>query len=97
MMPGLSPSPTVGEPRTPGTPLSSHDRDEIAHALTEHLDVSWTEIGRRIRRYPTTIMREVTTNGGRNKCRPAAVDRRAGRCRKRPQMRVNGHPAAATG
>lgn len=71
----------------PGTPLSSHDRDEIAHVLTENPDVSWAEIGRRIERYPTTIMREVTTNGGRNKYRPAAADRRAGRCRKRPRVR----------
>jgi hypothetical protein len=29
----------------PGTPLSSRDRDEIAHALIEDREVSWAEIG----------------------------------------------------
>jgi IS30 family transposase len=71
----------------PGTPLSSRDRDEIAHALTENPDVSWAEIGRRIERHPTTIMRDVTSNGGRRKYRPAAADRRADRWRKRPRAR----------
>ncbi len=78
----------------PGTPLSSHDRDEIAHALIENRDASWAGIGRRIGRHPTTIMRDVTTNGGRRKYRPAAADRRAGRCRKRPRSRRLAEPSA---
>ena len=71
----------------PGIPLSLHDRGEIAHALCENAEVSWAEIARRIGRHPTTIMRDVTMNGGRDKYRPAAADRRAGRCRRRPRAR----------
>jgi len=76
----------------PGTPLSSHDRDEIHHALVEARDVSWAEIGRRVERHPTTIMREVTANGGRHSYRPATGQRRAVRCRRRPRARRLGEP-----
>jgi IS30 family transposase len=76
----------------PGTPLSSRDRDEIAHALIEDRDVSWAEIARRIERHPTTIMRDVTINGGRHKYRTGAADRRADRCRKRPRPRRLAEP-----
>jgi len=76
----------------PGTPLSSHDRDEIQHALTEDRDVSWAEISRRIERHPTTIMRDVNINGGRGKYRAGAADRRANRCRTRPRTRRLAEP-----
>ena len=72
----------------PGTPLSSRDRDEISHALVENCDVSWAEVGRRIDRHPTTIMREVDANGGRAKYRSGASERRAERCRRRPRVRL---------
>jgi transposase, IS30 family len=67
----------------PGTPLSSRERDEIHAALTEDREVPWVVLGRRIGRHPTTIMREVAANGGRDGYRPAAADRRALRCRLR--------------
>jgi len=76
----------------PGTPLSSRDRDEIAHALIEDREVSWAEIGRRIERHRTTIMREVNTNGGRHTYRAAAGERRADRCRRRPRTRRLAEP-----
>ena len=38
--------------------MSSRDRDEIAHALIEDREVSWAEVGRRVERHRTTIMRE---------------------------------------
>jgi IS30 family transposase len=49
----------------PGAPLSLPEREEIAVALIEDRSTSWAEIGRRTRRHPTTIMREVSANGGR--------------------------------
>jgi IS30 family transposase len=77
----------------PGTSLSSRDRDEISHVLIENCDVSWAEIGRRVERHPTTIMREVTTNGGRHRYRPAAAQRRADRCRRRQRTRLLAEPS----
>jgi IS30 family transposase len=77
----------------PGTPLSSRDRDEIAHALIENPLASWAEISQRIERHPTTIMREVNANAGRHTYRPAAADRRADRCRRRPRTRGLAEPS----
>ena len=61
----------------PGTPLSLPEREEIAVALIEDRSTSWAEIARRVRRHPTTIMREVEANGGRDRYRPAIAERRA--------------------
>ena len=71
----------------PGTPLSLPEREEIAVSLIEDRSTSWAEIARRVRRHPTTIMREVEANGGRDRYRPAIAERRAGtqRCRTRPR------------
>ena len=71
----------------PGTPLSSRDRDEIHAALSEDRDTSWAAIGRRVERHPTTIMRDVDANGGRVTYRPAAAERRAVACGRRPRTR----------
>ena len=76
----------------PGTPLSSRDRDEIHAALTETRHASWAALGRRIKRHRTTIMREVQANGGRAKYRPAAAERRAEQCRRRPRARLLAEP-----
>jgi IS30 family transposase len=76
----------------PGSPLSSRDRDEISVALIENRDVSWAEIGRRVERHPTTIMREVEVNGGRTKYRPAEAQRRSSRCRRRRRSRFLAEP-----
>jgi IS30 family transposase len=71
----------------PGAPLSLPEREEISVALIEDRSVSWAEIGRRTRRHPTTISREVTDNGGRHHYRPALADGRAAKalCRARPR------------
>jgi IS30 family transposase len=71
----------------PGKPLSLPEREEIAVALIENRSTPWAEIARRLRRHPTTIMREVTANGGRAGYRPAIAERRADteRCRARPR------------
>jgi len=70
----------------PGTPLSLPEREEIAVALIEDRSTSWAEIARRVRRHPTTIMREVEANGGRARYRPALGQRRATRQRCRPRQ-----------
>ncbi len=49
----------------PGAPLSLHEREEISVALIEDRAVPWAELGRRVGRHPTTVLREVTANGGR--------------------------------
>lgn len=77
----------------PGTPLSSRDRDEISVALIENRDVSWADIGRRVERHPTTIMREVGANGDRSAYRPGAGDRCADRCRHRQRTHRLAEPS----
>jgi IS30 family transposase len=72
----------------PGAPLLSRERDEIHAALTEDHEVPWAVVGRRVGRHPTTVMGDVEANGGRNGYRPAAAERRAGRCRRRPRERL---------
>jgi len=71
----------------PGIPLSLPEREEISLALTLNRSTPWTEIGRRVGRHPSTVMREVTANGGRARYRPAIAERRAdsARCRARPR------------
>lgn len=76
----------------PGEPLSLPERDEIAVALIEDPGVAWAVIGRRISRHPTTIAREVTAGGGRDRYRPATAQRRANRDRYRPRLRRLEHP-----
>ena len=69
----------------PGAPLSLPEREEIGIALIEDGSVPWVVIGRRIGRHPTTVMREVTANGGRTRYRPAVAEGRSAkeRCRSR--------------
>ena len=71
----------------PGAPLSLPEREEIAVALIEDRSTPWAVIARRVGRHPTTVMREVTANGGRGHYRPALAERRADeeRCRPRPR------------
>lgn len=61
----------------PGAPLSLPDREEISAALIENREISWAEIGRRVDRHPTTVMREVGRHGGRGAYRPVLADRAA--------------------
>jgi len=72
----------------PGAPLSLPEREEIGVALIEDRSVSWAEMGRRVRRHPTTVAREVLAGGGRDRYRPASADRHAAKARGRPRARV---------
>lgn len=69
-----------------GAPLSLLEREEISVALIEDREVSWASIGRRVRRHPTTLSREVTANGGRGGYRPAVAQQVAERARRRPRQ-----------
>jgi IS30 family transposase len=71
----------------PGLPLSLLEREEIGVALIADRSVSWAEIGRKTGRHATTISREVTENGGRDRYRPALADERAARALRRPRPR----------
>lgn len=70
----------------PGAPLSLPEREEIGVALIEDRAVPWAVMGRRLGRHPTTVMREVTANGGRGHYRPALAERRADKERCRPRQ-----------
>lgn len=76
-----------------GGPLSLSEREEISVALTLDPGVSWAEIGRRLGRHPTTVAREVSRHGGRDRYRPATADRAAERARRRPRERLGGVPS----
>ena len=76
----------------PGLPLSLPERDEISVSLIENRSMPWAEIGRRVRRDPTTIAREVTAGGGRDGYRPAVADRDAHRRLARPRARELAKP-----
>jgi IS30 family transposase len=69
----------------PGLPLSLCEREEISAALILDRSVSWAELGRRVRRHPTTIAREVSAAGGRDRYRPAVAHQRADAGRGRPR------------
>jgi len=76
----------------PGEPLSLPEREEISVALIEDRAASWASIAHRVGRPPTTVMREVTRNGGRARYRPALSERRAERKRSRSRDRVLAEP-----
>lgn len=69
----------------PGAPLSLPEREEISRALTLEPAVPWAEIARRLGRQATTIAREVTGHGGRDRYRPAGAQRDAEAARARPR------------
>jgi len=71
----------------PGSPLPLPETEEIPLALTLNRCAPWAEIGRKVGRHPSAVMREVTASGGRSRYRPAIAERRAGtgRCRPRPR------------
>ncbi|MGP3965767.1 helix-turn-helix domain-containing protein [Nonomuraea sp. 3N208] len=69
----------------PGDRLTSEDRQQIAAGLAEGL--GYTEIGRRLGRPGSTIMREVTRNGGPD-------DYRAQRAQEATQQRARRHRKA---
>jgi len=64
------------------------ERDEINRFLIADPATSWACIGRELERHPTTVMREVVANGGRDCYRPATADRAAQAARRRPRERL---------
>ena len=68
--------------------LSLEERAEIYVGI--QLGRSLSEIARGLGRAPSTVCREVTNNGGRNRYRPFVAHRRAWRCARRPK-----HPKLA--
>jgi transposase, IS30 family len=74
--------------------LSLMDRTEI-HAGVAGGD-SGAAIARRLGKHPSTITREIASNGGRDGYRPVAAHRRALRAARRPQsMKLETNPALA--
>ncbi len=63
--------------------LSPEEREEIRSGLTRQ--ESFREIARTLGRAPTTVSREVTRNGGCERYRAVAAQRRAEQCRGRPK------------
>ena len=68
-------------------PLSLLEREEISRELVADPTAAWTTIGDRIGRHRTTVMREVTHNGGRLAYRAAAATERAAILLCRPRLR----------
>ncbi|MFB6888066.1 MarR family transcriptional regulator [Kitasatospora sp. NPDC056327] len=76
----------------PGGRLTGEDRRNIAEGLTEGL--GYAEIGRRLGRPASTIMREVARNGGPGDYGAARADEATqDRARRRRQPRPAEHPA----
>ncbi len=72
--------------------LSAMEREEISRAIASGL--SFREIGRRCRRAPSTISREVRRHGGRAGYRAALADAQAWRTARRPKRcRLAGRPS----
>lgn len=47
--------------------LSIRDREDVYSCLIEDRWMSWAEIGRRLGRHPSSVLREVVRNGGRRR------------------------------
>jgi IS30 family transposase len=57
----------------PGAPLSLPEREEISVVLITDPTIAWAALARLVDRHPTTVMREVRRNGGRDRYRPAVA------------------------
>ena len=69
--------PPVREPKRSPLRLSLHEREEISRGIAA--GESLRAIGRRLRRSPSTIVREVDRNGGLRRYRACRADRDADR------------------
>jgi IS30 family transposase len=78
----------------PGQPLSLPEREEIHVALITDPTIPWAELARRVDRHPTTVMREVRRNGGRDRYRPAAAQQASDTNRSRARPRLLAMPGA---
>jgi IS30 family transposase len=70
----------------PANPLSLHEREEIRYGIARSESVS--SIAVRLGRHRSTIGREISRNGGRDRYRAFAAHDRAGQCRARPKTRL---------
>ena len=75
--------PPKREPRRSPLRLSLAGREEISRGLAAGEPVR--EIARRLGRAPSTVCREVAANGGGDRYRACAADRRAVRLMRRPK------------
>ena len=75
--------PPKREPRRSPLRLSLAEREEISRGLAAGEPVR--EIARRLGRAPSTVCREVAANGGGDRYRACAADRRAVRLMRRPR------------
>jgi len=77
---GITPSPR----RRSDHVVSLREREEISRCLARGLGVR--AIAARLRRWPSTVSREISRNGGRSKYRAARAEDRAWAEAKRPKM-----------
>ena len=76
----------------PGKPFSAEEREEVRVGLAGGEAIRG--IARRLGRAASSVSREVSRNGGRDRYRATAAERRAGRCRRRPkQTKFRADPA----
>ena len=75
--------PAKREPRRSPLRLSLAEREEVSRGLAAGEPVR--AIARRLGRAPSTVCREVAANGGRDRYRACAADRRAVRLLRRPK------------
>lgn len=78
----------------PANPLTLREREEIRFGIGRSETV--TSIASRLGRHRSTISREISRNGGRQRYRAYAAHDRAGMCRRRPKVRLlERYPALA--
>lgn len=68
----------------PANPLTLHEREEIRCGIARSESV--TSIAARLGRHRSTIGREISRNGGRDRYRAFGAHERAGACRARPKI-----------
>jgi len=64
----------------PACPLSLREREQIYYGIVQGKTL--TTIAQEVGRHRCTVSAEVSRNGGREKYRPFAANRRATKCRK---------------
>ena len=86
--PGYPQTQTPGDPRMQRNPLAANERDFVHERMSADRAVASSEIARELGRYPSTISREVTRNGGRHDYRPSTAGDAAEERRRRPKIPV---------
>jgi IS30 family transposase len=69
-----------------GRALSIEQREELAFSLAEVPEMTWTSVGLRVGVHRTTVTREVTLNGGRQRYCAVAAQHRADLERRRQRQ-----------